>query len=668
MASLYRAFLSYSHAADGSLAAALQRGIQRLGKPWYRRPVVRVFRDQTSLSADPGLWSGIERALGQCEYFLLMASAQSAASPWVQKEVEWWLKHRSAASLLIIVSDGEIAWNLNIHDFDWKKTTCLPPQLRGRFGEEPHYVDLRWARGGKAPSLWNARFRTAVLTLAAPLHGKAMDELDSEDIRQQRWFRIVATAVVIVVAGLAGFSIMEQRSIQNESAIAESRSMAARSAELLQRNEGVDKAILVAVLAWRLSHTDEARSALEKLGNSSEEVATILGRHTGGIQSVAFSPATNRTPLLATGGRDGLIMLWHAPDGTVAGRPIASGQMSVSELQFSDDGSYLLSIGDDLGKENNRSFGVIVLHDLKSGTRRQVPTDWMDEKPDHIFPGEVSLSPDGHLVAVRYRNSIGVWDAATNGVRRKLINRSGPDALIGLRFVSNSRLMLVLVDTLVLEGHPLLGFWDLKSDLIQVGPPAQGPEVGNGNTAAINSDGSRIATYPAGGAGEPRLYASGNDLRLHPIPFPGEVPKSNGEGYFVSLDGTGRRVAVSWNAKSVVLDLAETKVLKEVALEHEPYPSPIALSLDGRWLAIANQSVGNENVVVWDLSLQGSKGPTGTLNVSCSLTGNNQEECIRRLCEKVSPSISDKALRNALGDFDYERLKQTPLKEPCASR
>ena len=55
MASVYKAFLSYSYAADGKLAPALQRGIQRLGKPWYRRPFVRVFRDETSLSANPSL-------------------------------------------------------------------------------------------------------------------------------------------------------------------------------------------------------------------------------------------------------------------------------------------------------------------------------------------------------------------------------------------------------------------------------------------------------------------------------------------------------------------------------------------------------------------------------------------------------------------------------------
>ena len=51
----YDAFVSYSHAADGRLAPALQRGLQSLAKPWYRRRALRVFRDETSLSASPEL-------------------------------------------------------------------------------------------------------------------------------------------------------------------------------------------------------------------------------------------------------------------------------------------------------------------------------------------------------------------------------------------------------------------------------------------------------------------------------------------------------------------------------------------------------------------------------------------------------------------------------------
>lgn len=92
----YDAFMSYSHAADGSLAKALQSGLHRLARPYFRLRALRVFRDQTSLAASAALWSGIEEALGSSRFFLLMASPGAAASVWVQREIEWWIAHRPA--------------------------------------------------------------------------------------------------------------------------------------------------------------------------------------------------------------------------------------------------------------------------------------------------------------------------------------------------------------------------------------------------------------------------------------------------------------------------------------------------------------------------------------------------------------------------------------------
>jgi hypothetical protein len=75
---LYDAFISYSHAKDKPIASALQSTIQRLGKPWYRRRVVRVFRDDTSLSATPGLWPAIEQALDNSRFLIVLASPEAA--------------------------------------------------------------------------------------------------------------------------------------------------------------------------------------------------------------------------------------------------------------------------------------------------------------------------------------------------------------------------------------------------------------------------------------------------------------------------------------------------------------------------------------------------------------------------------------------------------------
>src|SRR5262249_44393870 len=138
----YRAFISYSHAVDEKIAPALQAALHKFAKPWYKRRAVRVFRDQTNLALNPHLWSSIEEALNQSEYFILLASLGATKSDWVAKEVTHWLSRRPAETLLIVLTDGEIVWSQAAGDFDWTKTTALPPNLGKVFPQEPLYLDF----------------------------------------------------------------------------------------------------------------------------------------------------------------------------------------------------------------------------------------------------------------------------------------------------------------------------------------------------------------------------------------------------------------------------------------------------------------------------------------------------------------------------------------------
>jgi WD40 repeat protein len=199
----YNAFISYSHAADGNLAPALQSALHRFAKPWYRLRALRVFRDKTSLSANPSLWPAIEEALSQSEFFLLMASPEAAGSRWVQQEVAWWLQGPRRANLLIVLSEGELIWDERAQDFDWARTTALPGSLRGVLRHEPLYVDLRWARTENSLSLRHSRFRAAVLDLAAKLHHKPKDQLDGEDVREQRRNLYWLSGALVTIAGFA---------------------------------------------------------------------------------------------------------------------------------------------------------------------------------------------------------------------------------------------------------------------------------------------------------------------------------------------------------------------------------------------------------------------------------------------------------------------------------
>ena len=182
---LYDAFVSYSHAKDKPIAAALQSVVQKLGKPWYRRRALRVFRDDTSLSATPSLWPTIEQALGQSRFLILLASPEAAASPWVNKEVAYWLEHKGADTLLIAVTDGDACLGQRASATSPGASGMpLPPVLTGRFASEPKWVDLTAYRDGADPR--DAKFTELAADFAAAIHGMPKEDLLSQEVRQQR--------------------------------------------------------------------------------------------------------------------------------------------------------------------------------------------------------------------------------------------------------------------------------------------------------------------------------------------------------------------------------------------------------------------------------------------------------------------------------------------------
>jgi hypothetical protein len=236
----YDAFISYSHAADDKLAPAIQSALHRLAKPFYRLRALNVFRDKTGLAASPGLWSAIETALQKSKHFILLASPESARSEWVQKEVAWWLDHRSPETLLVVLTGGEIVWDGERGDLDWTGTSALSVSLRGQFRNEPLYVDLRWAHGRSDVTLRNARFLDAILDLASPLHGKAKNDLAGEEVRQSRIVRAITGTAAVIFAGLALVAWYERDEAKDQTVRAEKNAAIAaerqRVAEMRLKN------------------------------------------------------------------------------------------------------------------------------------------------------------------------------------------------------------------------------------------------------------------------------------------------------------------------------------------------------------------------------------------------------------------------------------------------
>ena len=200
----YNAFISYSHAADGRMAPALQSALERFAKPWYKLRNLNVFRDEASLSVSPHLWSNIQKALDDSEYLIYMASPESANSKWVNKEIKYWLEVKSIDTLLIVLSDGHLNWE-NDDKISNQGINSLPPTLVGVFNEEPFYVDLRDMRSESDLSIKNPIFKKDVLKLAAQLHGKAPKDLASEEVSAHRkmiWTRNIAALFLGFINGL----------------------------------------------------------------------------------------------------------------------------------------------------------------------------------------------------------------------------------------------------------------------------------------------------------------------------------------------------------------------------------------------------------------------------------------------------------------------------------
>jgi hypothetical protein len=224
---------------------------------------MRIFRDKTTLAANAALWPSLEEALRSSEFLLLLASPKSAQSPWIEREVEWWIANRPLDKLLVVLTAGQIVWDAPRGDFDWERTIALPAALQGRLAQEPLYVDLRSATSTESLSMPNSKFREAILDLASPLRGVSKDDLDGEDVRQFRRRRRLAwsvgTALLILAISFASawWYAIQQRDL------AVARDIAGRSSLALTEGN-VELGALLAIEAIQRRPSLESDNAIRR--------------------------------------------------------------------------------------------------------------------------------------------------------------------------------------------------------------------------------------------------------------------------------------------------------------------------------------------------------------------------------------------------------------------
>ncbi|MFE7542189.1 TIR domain-containing protein [Streptomyces platensis] len=405
----YDAFLSYSHAADSAKADHLRRGLQNFARSsWRHLRALRIFLDNASLSANPGLWPEIERHLADSGAFILLACPRSAGSDWVQKEINWWRAGLGARRMLIVVTGGELKWDHGAGDFDWEHTTCLPRTMAGMFSDEPRWVDLRWMSEEDPGSLRDSRFQQCVADLAAPLHGRPKEDLIGADVtRQRRTKRLVRGALAVitalaVTAGLGWVNAVQQRDeAQRQARLATSRQLAATALNLKDGN--LRLAALLAIEAYRMQESPEAIATLNRLSTDSPHLVSMVSSAKD-ISALAFSTDDEA---VAVGDEGGAVAVWRADDRALRARTSLPGR--ITAVGFSQDGKRLAA-GD--------SKGNVGLYDLTRKTLRRLAP-----QPESVSSLGFSLA--GQLAVVDEAGTVALYEESGKMVRSKRRGHSG---------------------------------------------------------------------------------------------------------------------------------------------------------------------------------------------------------------------------------------------------
>jgi tetratricopeptide (TPR) repeat protein len=211
----YWGFLSYSH-DDRRAAERLHRALEAyriparlvgLDGPFGPVPtrLLPIFRDRDELNAGGRLGPQVEQALSVSRSLIVLCSPAAASSPWVDAEVDAFIRLQPEAPLFCVILAGEPGLQSQASDL---AAECLSPAARVRFGSgldgnTPIAVDLRAHGDG---------WRLAVHKIVAGLTGLPLDQLVQRDAqRRHRRMAWLSTMLVAVALALGLFAALAYR-------------------------------------------------------------------------------------------------------------------------------------------------------------------------------------------------------------------------------------------------------------------------------------------------------------------------------------------------------------------------------------------------------------------------------------------------------------------------
>jgi roadblock/LC7 domain-containing protein len=233
--------------------------------------------------------------------------------------------------------------------------------------------------------LTNVREQLAAKKLA--LSGLARQFVQAGHVKQRRSQLILVSGITMVIVLLVVAVIV----FRNQAIISRAGELAAQSVALRDRNFGVS--LLLGIEAFNTSDTVQTRGALMDNVYANPQLQVYLSEHSSFVTTVVFSPDGK---MLASGSRDGTIILWDVESGQPIGEPLRKHTGVVYSVVFSPDGKMLASSSED---------GTLILWDVESVQPVGEP---LLERSFAIY--SVAFSPDGKRIASGTSESIILWD------------------------------------------------------------------------------------------------------------------------------------------------------------------------------------------------------------------------------------------------------------------
>jgi WD40 repeat protein len=338
----YAAFVSYS-SKDEKFARRLHRVLEAYSIPrslgefdvigsGKKNRIYPVFRDREELPAGE-LGAAIEAALRASSALIVVCSPHAATSPWVDKEIAYFLRLGRRDRIFAIIADN-VATQVEGRDVT---QDSFPPTFRRDefFGFEPIAADGRRGRDG---------FRNSWLKVVAGLIGENAGALQDRDRKRRARQRVQSAFAMVALLGLALTGLLTTARLLADNNQRASNALA-ELARVANDNGLTDRAARYAIAGINtfdapfVSYDPAAARAELARASMGEKTLLVLSGHVGPINDAVFSPDGSR---VLTGSDDSTARLWDASTGALI-RTFEGHASEIYSAAFSPDGTKVVT-------------------------------------------------------------------------------------------------------------------------------------------------------------------------------------------------------------------------------------------------------------------------------------------------------------------------------------